>query len=101
MFCDKHKFNLNDDTIQIIKKKVILLIYWSLLIYTLWYQFSNYLDAQSDFDKTFVTKKLVKLNHSYLNYALVIMSNEKEKIFSDLAAHSEKIFRWLDKHHYW
>ena len=37
-----------------------------LLNYILWYKFLNDLDAQSDFDKNFVTKKLVKKNHSYL-----------------------------------
>ena len=31
-----------------------------LLKYILWYQSINDLDAQSDFDKNFVTKKLVK-----------------------------------------
>ena len=31
-----------------------------LLKYILWYEFLNDLDAQSDFDKDFVTKKLVK-----------------------------------------
>ena len=31
-----------------------------LLKYILWYDFLNDLDAQSDFDKNFVTKKLVK-----------------------------------------
>ena len=36
-----------------------------LLKYILWYNFLNDLDAQSDFDKSFVTKKLVKWNHSY------------------------------------
>ena len=40
-----------------------------LLKYVLWYNFLNDLDAQSDFDKNFVTKKPVKLNHSYLKYA--------------------------------
>ena len=30
------------------------------LIYTLWYEFLNNLDAQSDFHKKIVTKKLVK-----------------------------------------
>ena len=30
------------------------------LKYILWYEFLDDLDAQSDFDKTFVTKKLVK-----------------------------------------
>ena len=33
--------------------------------------FLNDLDAQSDFDKKNVTKKPVKQNHSYLEYALV------------------------------
>ena len=31
-----------------------------LLKYILWYEFWNDLDAQSDFDKNFVTKKPVK-----------------------------------------
>ena len=31
-----------------------------LLKYILWYKFLNYFDAQSDFEKYFVTKKLVK-----------------------------------------
>ena len=31
-----------------------------LLKYILWYDFLNDLDTQSDFDKIFVTKKLVK-----------------------------------------
>ena len=30
------------------------------IIYILWYEFLNDLDAQSDFDKNFVAKKLVK-----------------------------------------
>ena len=41
----------------------------TLLIYTLWYELSSDFDAQSNFDKTFVTKKPVK--HSYIKYALV------------------------------
>ena len=40
-----------------------------LIKYILWYEFLNNLDAQSDFDKIFVTKKPVKKNHSYLKYA--------------------------------
>ena len=39
-----------------------------LLKYILWHEFFSDLDAQSDFDKNFVTKKLVKKNHSYLDY---------------------------------
>ena len=31
-----------------------------LLKYIIWYEFLDDLDAQSDFDKDFVTKKLVK-----------------------------------------
>ena len=31
-----------------------------LLKYILWYEFLNNLDAQSDFDKNIVTKRLVK-----------------------------------------
>ena len=41
-----------------------------LLKYILWYEFLNDSDAQSDSEKKIVTKKLVKKNHSYLNYAL-------------------------------
>ena len=37
-------------------------------ILTLCYEFSNDLDAQSDFTKNLVTKKLVTWNHSYLQY---------------------------------
>ena len=36
----------------------------------LWHEFLNDLDAQSDFENNFVTKKVVKWNHSYLKYAL-------------------------------
>ena len=46
-----------------------------LLLYILSYEFSNDLDAQNDFDKNFVTKKVVKQNHSYFKYALVIAKN--------------------------
>ena len=42
----------------------------SLLKYILLYEFSNDLDAQSDFDKKIVSKMPVKQNHSYLKYAL-------------------------------
>ena len=42
-----------------------------LLIDTLWYNFSYDLDVQIDFGKLFVRKKLVRLNHSYIKYALV------------------------------
>ena len=31
----------------------------TLIIYTLWYEFQNDFDAQSDFGKNFVTKKLL------------------------------------------
>ena len=41
-----------------------------LLKYILWYDFLNNLDAQSDFDKDFVSRKPVKKKYSYLNYAL-------------------------------
>ena len=41
-----------------------------LLQYIFRYKFSIDLDAQSDFDKKIVTKKLVKQSHSYLKYAL-------------------------------
>ena len=45
----------------------------TLLVYTLWYEFWNDFDAQNDFIKFVVTKKLVLCNHSYLNrYALAI-----------------------------
>ena len=37
-----------------------------LLKYIIWYEFLNDFVAQSDFNKTFVTKKLVLLNHFYL-----------------------------------
>ena len=40
------------------------------IICTLWYEFLNDLYSQRDFDKKFVTKKPVNLNHSYLKYAL-------------------------------
>ena len=43
-----------------------------LLKYILWHDFLSDLDAQRDFDKHFVTKKLVRLNHSYLRCALGI-----------------------------
>ena len=38
----------------------------TLLIYTLWYEFSNDCDAQSDLDTVFVTKKSTPSKHSYL-----------------------------------
>ena len=41
-----------------------------LLKYTLWHEFLNNLDAQSDFDKKIGIKKLVNQNYSYLKYAL-------------------------------
>ena len=41
-----------------------------LLIYTPWYDFSNNSDAKNDFGKMFVTKKMVRWNHSYFIYAL-------------------------------
>ena len=41
-----------------------------LLKYILWYYFSNDLADQSVFNKKFVRKKPVKLNHSYIKYAL-------------------------------
>ena len=43
-----------------------------LLKYILWYEFLNDLDAQSNFDKSFVTKKMINYNHSYIKDALVI-----------------------------
>ena len=42
----------------------------TLLIYAIWYEFSNDFDAQSDFGKFFVKKKSTNLDHSYLKYAL-------------------------------
>ena len=46
----------------------------TLLKYILGHEFLNDLDAQSDFDKHVITKKVVKQNHSYLKYALVFSS---------------------------
>ena len=46
------------------------------IICSLWYEFKRNLDAQSDFDKNIVTKKLVKSNYSYLKYALVIIQRD-------------------------
>ena len=45
------------------------------IICTLRYQFFNDLDAQSDFDKNFVTQKPFKFTHSYLKYALAVAKN--------------------------
>ena len=42
----------------------------TLLICTLWYEFSNNVDAQSDFGNFFVTNKRVPWNHIYLKYLL-------------------------------
>ena len=42
-----------------------------LLKYTLWDEFLNDLDAQSDLYKNIVTKKMVKQNNSYFKYALM------------------------------
>ena len=41
------------------------------LVYTLWYEFSNDFDGQSDFGKNLVTEKSTHLDHSYLKYALI------------------------------
>ena len=46
----------------------------------LWYKFFNDLDVLSDFDKSFVTKKPVKQNLSYLKYALILPLKEHKKI---------------------
>ena len=40
-------------------------------------KFLNDLDSESDFDKHFATKKLVKQNHSYLKHALTLNMNNK------------------------
>ena len=50
------------------KKETSYIDTW--LIYTLWYEFSNDIDAQSDFGKKFVTTKYTHLDHSYLKCAL-------------------------------
>ena len=52
-----------NDIIQIKKKGVKN---DTLLMYTLWYEYSYDFDAQSDFGKNFVAKKLVRWSHSYL-----------------------------------
>ena len=41
-----------------------------LLIYTIWYEFSNDFDALSYFGKIFVREMLVPWNHSYSKHAL-------------------------------
>ena len=41
------------------------------IICTLWFEFLNDLNAQSDLDNKVVTKKPVKWNHSHRKYALV------------------------------
>ena len=51
-----------------------------LLKYIVQCEFLNDLDAQSDFDKRIVTKKLVKQNHSYLKYALVYFLKISAKV---------------------
>ena len=70
LFCEKQiqmiKYGLNEKERTYID---------ALLIYTLWYEFSHDLDAQSDFGKIFVKKKLVPRNHSYLKYALAYLIN--------------------------
>ena len=48
------KYGLNDT-----KRIKINKLIDSLLIYTLWYEISNNFDAQRDFGKNFVTKKLL------------------------------------------
>ena len=50
------------------------------LKYILWYEFLNDLDAQSDFDKKIVTKKVVKWNYSYLKYALEGNQNKNNSL---------------------
>ena len=45
----------------------------TLLKYILGHEFLNHLDAQSDFDKNVITKKVVKQNYSYHMYALVVV----------------------------
>ena len=44
------------------------------IICTLWYEVLNDLDAQNDFHKIFVSKKLVKY-HSYLKNAFILFKN--------------------------
>ena len=55
LLCDKSKLNRLYDMIRIKKKEFYI---DALLIYTLWYEFSNDFDAQSDFGNNFVPKKL-------------------------------------------
>ena len=43
----------------------------TLLIYTLWYEFSNDCDAQSVLCKQKFHKKSTHLDHSYIKYALI------------------------------
>ena len=55
------EYDLNDA--KRIKKETLYIA--TLLIYTLWHEFSNDFDAQSDFDKI-CHKKSTHLDHSYL-----------------------------------
>ena len=50
----------------------------TLLIYTHWYEFSNYFWCLKWFWPIFCLKKSTNLNHSYLKYALVY-ENVKEE----------------------
>ena len=50
------------------KKEII--DFHTLLIFTLWYEFSNNFETSSYFGKNFVTEKLVPWNHSYSKHAL-------------------------------
>ena len=50
LFCDKRKFKRLDMAFDID----------TLLIYTLWYEFSNDFDARSNFSKKIVREKLVR-----------------------------------------
>ena len=65
LFCDKIFVKISFG-IQIVKKSIseganyLVPMIDILLKYILGYEFFNALDAQSDFDKRFVTKKLVK-----------------------------------------
>ena len=49
------------------------------IICILLYDFLSDLDAQRDFDKSFVRKNVVKLSHSYLKYALISLKNSELK----------------------
>ena len=62
-----------------------------LLKYILWYDFLNDLDTQS----SFVTKKPVKYNHSYLKNALINQSNFLKGWKLDKEPIVEYDFIWL------